>query len=556
MPETPRPSHPTPRRRVAPLEPLRAQAATLALTLCASLLAGCSSESVGCGDTHTCGAAGAAGSAGAGGQGGAAGGAGRGTQPECVADPDCDDGLGCNGEEQCLEGRCVGGTPFECANPDAKHCALGACEETAGGPRCQVTALDADSDGHPSAACAASPGDDCDDENAAVHPSATELCNGIDDDCDGKLDLDDGLVLSGSNAAFVSVSGDVLPPKLAWGPNSKTFGVVWADEHTGTSKVYFQPMSSAGTAFGDVPLAITGGTSSPSSENAPAIAWGETRFGIAWEDSDGSVIRFTRVGADGFRVDKPVTLGNGWNPAVTWDAGTKQHIVTWADDDTLFARRVKQDGTLGNVLTIETTSAHFGAPSAAFSGSTLGLVAENSTDAAWSSSKIRFATLTGAPALLGAIDLTSAPPRGLFNSGPAIAGASAGFSIVWQPSTSLLDTTLRYEERRADRSLACGPVELDDGFMRPAIVTHPSGSVIATIVRNGSSGVGRIGLWRIAPGCKPAAKPTLVMDGVPTALPSIAFGEGKGFAVLWGQENPTTGKHEIWSRTFGPRYCD
>ncbi len=40
---------------------------------------------------------------------------------------------------------------------------------------------DADQDGYPES-------QDCDDGNGAVHPGAEELCNGIDDDCDGDTD--------------------------------------------------------------------------------------------------------------------------------------------------------------------------------------------------------------------------------------------------------------------------------------------------------------------------------------------------------------------------------
>ena len=29
---------------------------------------------------------------------------------------------------------------------------------------------------------------DCNDSNAAVHPGASEVCNGLDDDCDGVVD--------------------------------------------------------------------------------------------------------------------------------------------------------------------------------------------------------------------------------------------------------------------------------------------------------------------------------------------------------------------------------
>ncbi|MFT4622752.1 MAG: hypothetical protein ACI8PZ_001408 [Myxococcota bacterium] len=52
----------------------------------------------------------------------------------------------------------------------------------------RVVAADADADGARNPVLG---GDDCDDDNAAVHPGAPELCNGVDDDCDGRIDDDD-----------------------------------------------------------------------------------------------------------------------------------------------------------------------------------------------------------------------------------------------------------------------------------------------------------------------------------------------------------------------------
>ncbi len=59
--------------------------------------------------------------------------------------------------------------------------------------------IDEDGDGYGTGeeemACAALPGtvgnnEDCDDSSGGIHPGATELCNGWDDDCDGVVDTD------------------------------------------------------------------------------------------------------------------------------------------------------------------------------------------------------------------------------------------------------------------------------------------------------------------------------------------------------------------------------
>ncbi|MBX3247453.1 MAG: hypothetical protein KF901_09750 [Myxococcales bacterium] len=107
----------------------------------------------------------------------------------CINTPNdgrCDDGRCFSGGRCDRTVGCVGGSAVEC--DDGDPCTVGSCEPDRG---CVHEPVDADGDGYPAAsvggrACAG--GTDCDDTNPAIHPGATEICDGVDNDCSGAID--------------------------------------------------------------------------------------------------------------------------------------------------------------------------------------------------------------------------------------------------------------------------------------------------------------------------------------------------------------------------------
>lgn len=151
------------------------------------------------GSGGTFGEDGGAGEASAGGASEAEGGA----APECVRDADCV-ALTCNGEPRCNEGRCDPGLP--CDNPDPDHCTV-SCVRGEGRAACVPQGLDDDGDGHFDAVCESGGGDDCDDTNATTYAGADEQCDGVDNDCNGRTDVDDGLGLAGAPTLVHEITG-------------------------------------------------------------------------------------------------------------------------------------------------------------------------------------------------------------------------------------------------------------------------------------------------------------------------------------------------------------
>jgi len=105
------------------------------------------------------------------------------TPPDsCTTDEDCTGGRFCLGDWSCQpEFGCQFIAPPNCEDADA--CTADSCSEGDGG--CVHAARDGDGDGYGDDACG---GDDCADDDPERHPGAAEVCNGLDDDCDGTVD--------------------------------------------------------------------------------------------------------------------------------------------------------------------------------------------------------------------------------------------------------------------------------------------------------------------------------------------------------------------------------
>jgi len=102
----------------------------------------------------------------------------------CTVAADCDDGNVCNGDATCntIAHTCAAGTVLDCA--DASACTANECDAVAG---CRNPLIDADGDGQ-AATMFGGCGTDCNDTNPASYVGAEELCDTVDNDCDGMTD--------------------------------------------------------------------------------------------------------------------------------------------------------------------------------------------------------------------------------------------------------------------------------------------------------------------------------------------------------------------------------
>lgn len=128
---------------------------------------------------------------------------------QVVEEMECDDGIYCNGEEFCLDGECIQGTPIVCVDMDQNPCTIPRCSELHRG----CIELPIPSIGQPcgnstvgqctmgTIQCLSGDNITCDDDDddidalpsiscvGAVYPNEIEICgDGIDNNCNGVVD--------------------------------------------------------------------------------------------------------------------------------------------------------------------------------------------------------------------------------------------------------------------------------------------------------------------------------------------------------------------------------
>jgi hypothetical protein len=274
--------------------------------------------------------------------------------PDCVKDVDCITDDLCQ-RSQCVEGKCSAPQPVVCDDHDP--CTEDTCRPEDGTCHFRQLALDQDGDGfkgpRPGFAPGApgSCGDDCDDTSKKAHPGAVEVCDGVDNNCNGVID--EGATYKPVGAGDVRVSGldQVQAGRggLAW--NDEFYAAAYAGQ-LDAWRTFVKGLNPDGsTKFGDSPI-----TNVPSDTFTGPIVWTGNIFGTAWEDrrDDDYEIYFNRIDKTGKKLAPDLRVSNApgfsLHPTMVWNGA--EFMLAWddrrngPDDYRIYGQRIDVDGNL------------------------------------------------------------------------------------------------------------------------------------------------------------------------------------------------------------------
>lgn len=305
---------------------------------------------------------------------------------ECVTAVDC---LQPRPEEcgvaECTDGVCSLVVSSRCDDGDpctVDSCASGVC-------RAEDGRVDADGDGAFASGTATDPkaalgcGQDCDDSAPQIAPGARELCDALDNDCNGVVDDFTSLVASPLAPTRVSLPEATRSSAAGLAFDGASFGASMTTLLGGRTQGQFQQLSAGGQLVG-LPQRIA--RVNAESYGGPLV-WSGERFLTAYEDArqDGNYeIYFDQLNRKGERVieDLRVTNADDYSlrPSVLWTGA--ETLLVWddrrfegqADASALFGQRIAADGALlGANVRLSPSGVRAESASAALSPSQVGI---------------------------------------------------------------------------------------------------------------------------------------------------------------------------------------
>jgi len=455
---------------------------------------------------------------------GAAGAAGDGSTAECVRDADCSNGLACDGVETCDAGTCRPGAP-PCANPEPAHCDS-VCEERKGQAVCSVRGKDHDKDGHFASSCVTHPGDDCDDSEATVYAGAPELCDDLDNDCNGKIDLKDGLGAGGTSEPIGPKATSRSLARITWASELSAYGIAYKDASSSqTADLYLEEVDQSGklallpTPFNDV-------DSKTPTDASLSLAWGGGAFGAAWPVTDG--IYVANIGRSG-GLPKPATYREVTRPGSVElaRAADGSGVVVYLETvvvSTTYGSTVSPLGEVGNAVPLMTY--YTGEASTVAAGNSF-VVASHGINGGGptSDASLWSADLTTSKVLPSVFDVK-------------LASSSTGFAMVGRPTQ---DGVWQFSSFKLDGTTVCAPLDLPASFVPASLVATPTGYLVISS--------GAVKAQEILANCSLGV--SFDIDPGPASDVHTASGPD-GYGLVW--QNTDTGIP--MRRLFGSRYCD
>jgi len=235
-------------------------------------------------------------------------------------------------------GVCKETKPIECDDHDV--CTIDTCDSLTGACGHELATLDNDGDGHRGPREGTIPGDpdacgdDCDDTNPNAFPGNTEVCDGVDNDCNGIVD---------DSANFVPIDADQVVVSTPDFTNAGAGGLAWSG--TSYAAIYSGTMGEGFDIYRAM-LAPDGTnvvpqdrlTAANSDSAGGPVVWTGDRYGVLWQERPNNdyEIFFRLLDAQGKTVEtNPVRVSDGFagfsvNPDLAW-SGTK-FVAVWQDE--------------------------------------------------------------------------------------------------------------------------------------------------------------------------------------------------------------------------------